>query len=135
MKRLASNLIVAFVAFFVTFLTTYSNNTWSTSLYRSFYGFFLFFLFMFPVKWVLRLFLERKQTTPLSNQVGSTIDIKTPEENLIQQFSDSTNQRDQDQMKEGFVPLAPPKLSKLNAASNMKPEDVANAVRALTSQR
>jgi flagellar biosynthesis/type III secretory pathway M-ring protein FliF/YscJ len=135
MKRLASNLIVAFAAFFVTFLTTYSNNTWSTSLFRSFYGFLLFFLFMFPVKWVLRLFLERKQSTPLSNQVGTTIDIKTPEENLIQQFSDSANQRDQDQMNDGFVPLAPPKLSKSNAASNMKPEDVANAVRALTSQR
>jgi hypothetical protein len=139
MKRLKSNCIVAFAVFFFTFITSYANNTWSTSLYRSLYGFFLFFLFMFPVKWMLHLFLNRAQSTqqPVQQpvQTGSAIDIKTPEEDLMQQLSDSTNQRGQDKLEDKFVPLSPPKLSKHSAVSNMKPEDLANAVRTLSSQR
>lgn len=126
------NFILAGLAWLLTLFLSWQNNPFLTALPRSFYCFVIIFLIMYAVRWFLGTFARVNQSlendnSDVESQVGTHVDMSTPDEEAF--IQEALN--DEQQAKDGFSPLSPPKLA---TKEEMSSEKMAEAVRQMTDE-
>lgn len=132
-RSLISHIVVACLAFIFTFFLTLGNNTLTTSFTRAIVGFFIFFILMFPVRWLWSLVHRDKVVEP---EKGSGLNVQTPDEDLLKHMSMYQEiPSPSSSAASDFTPLSPPVLKKKDdPPSQMTSEDIANAIRVLSTE-
>lgn len=131
-RKLLFHFVVGGLAFLLTFIISIGNNTIITSLSRSVFGFLLFFSLMFPIRWFLLRPIREESAE--EQKTGTKINIQTPDEDLAREIGLTAQNEQQDKGSGGFTPLSPPVLKKKqDTAEPLSSEDIANAIRGLSS--
>ncbi len=121
----------------LTLIFSLGNNPLLTTLSRTFYAFVVFILIAYAVRFILGLIHLPQPEVPDEAQPdeerGQNLDLVTPDEEaeLSQMLKDSWT-GGKDVQEAGFQPLTPTRLVSLD---HPDPEEVAQAVRRLTSER
>src|SRR5690606_28951790 len=124
------NATFAFGGMLIVFFLAWNNNLFHTALIRSIIAFVILFLFMFLFRAILGMIKvageTEEQTDHIEEQVGSHVDLSTPEEESLtalfqadenesnaqsDQSHASTEQKLQQTQDELFKPIQPPKLT------------------------
>lgn len=136
------NLITGLVGFLGTLAISMPRNIPKTAFIQSGYSFAFLFAFTFIVRWVLGVALHQPQSAGDADLVdgesddakGLHIDLATPED--VPQAALTASQPSADapaaaEETEGFTPLNPPKLS---SKLGQEPEELARALRHMTTE-
>lgn len=121
----------------LTLIFSLGNNPLLTTLSRAFYGFVVFALIAYAIRFILGLVHVPQPAAPdealPDEERGQNLDLVTPDEEaeLSRMLKDSWT-GGKDVQEAGFQPLAPTRLATLDSPD---PEEVAQAVRRLTSER
>jgi hypothetical protein len=135
------NLYGGAAAFVLTFLASITRNVLVTTLLRSFYSFLLVFAILFLFRFILHLILNGNSAAadmaaggeePDVSDTGRNVDLATPNDDSLHDLL-RANLNAEEAPDDGavFTQLKPPKLI---SQSELKPEELANALRRMSEE-
>ncbi|MEI7027308.1 hypothetical protein [Paenibacillus sp. y28] len=124
------NFILGAIGGVVTFLLSVANNLLLSALLHSLYAFVILFVLGFALRFALKVTLSLNTGEPVTDSdagKGTRFDAVTPQES--EDLHDLLKSKPNQQEEEGFLPLAPTKLSTKLPDS---PENMAHALRRMS---